>query len=195
MLGRCVFVSLHMKQLPGFVSYRCIKSTSALQTDHHSDHNRVLSARRSVCVNGRHRGEPVHLFNQSLTGGERTPGCLSDLSRGGGQRPRALGPDFGWDDLWPLRCFISVREQTCTYPFCPSVLWFPSVQRFDARLLNVARNTTWIRLVLHQRWRNSLSQGQAMFWKCWTGCYYTAVSDNPPDISFSHSKMKTKGGI
>ena len=162
-----------------------------------SDHNLVLSARRSVCVNGRHRGEPVHLFSQSLTGGERTPGCLSDLSGGGdrGREPSVRTLGGMTFDPWGVSSQLGNRHaHTRSVPlscgFCP---FKDSTQRS----LNVARNTMSIGLVLHV-WRSEETHSlrdRAVFWKCWTGCYCAAVSDNPPDISFSHSKMKTKGGI
>lgn len=118
---------------------------------HHSDHKCVLSARQSVCLNGRHHREPVHLFNQSLTGGEHSPMCLSDLSRG--RRPQGLRLDSGWDDLWPSRCFISVRGR---HPWSLSVSFTPPfslhlcpVLQIDFALtrLNVAWNTAWLRLI------------------------------------------------
>lgn len=45
---------------------------------HRSEHNHSF---QSVCLNRRRRREPVHLFNQSLSGGEHTILRLSDLSR------------------------------------------------------------------------------------------------------------------
>lgn len=41
-----------------------------------------------VCLNGRHHREPVHLFNQSLTGGEYTHPSVCLTPRGGqGREP------------------------------------------------------------------------------------------------------------
>lgn len=65
----CVLAYLHVCTSPRLcVSCLCVR---------HSRYNRVLSA--LVCLNGQHHREPVHLFNQSLTGGENTQAgvCLT----------------------------------------------------------------------------------------------------------------------
>ncbi len=113
---------------------------------HHSDGNNILSAPQSVCVNGRHHREPVHLFNQSLTSEELTPVCFLWPLEGNEAANLRTGLDCGWDDLWPFRCFISVRGQTYTNSFYHShATYLRSLSQSQAAVCHVDfKQTIWM---------------------------------------------------